>query len=79
MIEKGYLQYDNVHLALDPEFHVYPGHTRSGHSDRHDSPSQISEVQSILNEYVLSQHLKTKKILIVHQFGDPAVHDGVPN
>jgi hypothetical protein len=32
----------------------------------------------ILDHYVQTEHLKTKKILMVHQFGDAAVHDGVP-
>ena len=40
--------------------------------------ADINAVQAILNAYVESEHLKTKKILIVHQFGDAAVHDGVP-
>ena len=34
--------------------------------------------QEVLDRYVEDENLKTKKILIVHQFGDPAVHDGVP-
>jgi hypothetical protein len=68
-----------VDLLYDPEFQVYPGRTDPGTPIGTIPASQISEVQSILNEYVLSQHFKTKKILIAHQFGDPAVHDGVPN
>ncbi len=32
----------------------------------------------MLYTYVESENLKTKKMLIVHQFGDAAVHDGVP-
>ena len=49
MMEKGYLQYDNVHVALAPEFHVYPGHTDPGTRIGTIPASQINEVQSILN------------------------------
>ena len=30
MIDRGYLKYDNVHVAIDPEFHVVPGHDPPG-------------------------------------------------
>jgi hypothetical protein len=78
MIDRGYLKYDNVHVAIDPEFHLVPGHEDPGIPIGTVTASQINEVQKILNDYVQAQNLKTKKILIVHQFGDAAVHDGVP-
>ena len=78
MIDAGYLKYDNVHVAMDPEFHSVPGHETPGIPIGTISAEQVNEVQRILDEYVRSEHLRTKKILIVHQFGDAAVHDGVP-
>ena len=78
MIEKGYLKYDNVHVAIDPEFHLYPDKTSPGVPIGTVEASQINEVQKILDDYVKAQGLKTKKILIVHQFGDENIHDGVP-
>ncbi|HUO32319.1 MAG TPA: hypothetical protein VMU80_24095 [Bryobacteraceae bacterium] len=78
MIAAGFLKYDNVHLAIDPEFHSVPGHFLPGIPIGTVAASQINEVQQILSDYVESAKLKTKKILIVHQFGDAAVHDGVP-
>lgn len=78
MIEKGYLDHDNVHVAIDPEFHVHPGDTLPGTPVGTVTAAQINQVQGILDDLVSRQHLKTKKILIVHQFGDRAVHDGVP-
>ncbi len=78
MIDKGYLKYDNVHVAIDPEFHSRPGHDRPGIPIGTVQASQINEVQRILDVYVQEQNLRTKKILIVHQFGDANVHDGVP-
>ena len=78
MIDKGYLKYDNVHVAIDPEFHVRPGHEIPGIPIGTVPASQINEVQRILDDYVRTEHLKTKKILIVHQFGDALIRDGVP-
>ena len=78
MIARGLLQYDNVHVAIDPEFHVVPGHDVPGTPIGTIEASEINAVQEILDRYVASQGLKTKKILIVHQFGDRAVNDGVP-
>lgn len=78
MIERGYLKYDNVHVAIDPEFHVCAGHEMPGIPIGSVEASQINEAQELLDRYVEEQHLRTKKILIVHQFGDAKVHDGVP-
>jgi hypothetical protein len=78
MMDRGYLKYDNVHVAIDPEFHSVPGHDEPGIPIGTVTASQINAVQEMLNRYVEAQGLKTKKILMVHQFGDAAVHDGVP-
>jgi hypothetical protein len=78
IIDKGYLKYENVMIALDPEFHVYEGRERPGIPIGKIKASQINEVQRMLDSYVREQKLSRKKILIVHQFGDPNVDDGVP-
>ncbi len=78
MIDRGYLKFDNVHVAIDPEFHSVEGHDDPGIPIGTVTSAQINQVQEMLNSYVEAQKLTTKKILIVHQFGDAAVHDGVP-
>ncbi len=78
MIEKGYLKHENVAIALDPEFRVYPGKENPGRPIGTLHASQINDVQQMLDEYVTTQNLQKKKILIVHQFGDANVDDGVP-
>jgi hypothetical protein len=78
IIDKGYLNYENVVIALDPEFHVYPGRSRPGRPIGVIQASQINEVQKMLDDYVRTHNQPKKKILIVHQFGDPNVNDGVP-
>lgn len=78
MIDKGYLKYENVAVAIDPEFHVYPGGENPGKPIGTVHASQINDVQQMLDDYVRTQKLQNKKILIVHQFGDPNIDDGVP-
>ena len=78
IIDKGYLEYENVAVALDPEFHVNEGAKRPGTPIGTIHASQINQVQQMLNDYVRTQHQSKKKILIVHQFGDANVNDGVP-
>ena len=79
MMDRGYLDYDNVHVAIDPEFHVYPGRELPGTPVGTVEATEINEVQAMLDDLVRQEHLRTKKILIVHQFGDVAFRDGVPN
>ncbi len=78
MIDEGYLKYDNVEVALDPEFHVVPGHLRPGIPVGTITAQQVNDVQALLDSYVQKEHLAHRKILMVHQFGDKMVNDGVP-
>jgi hypothetical protein len=78
MIAKGYLKYDNVEVALDPEFHVYPGHPTPGIPVGTIEAQQVNGVQALLDDYVRSQQLPHRKIVVVHQFGDKTINDGVP-
>lgn len=78
MIDKGYLKYDNVEVALDPEYHVAPGHLTPGIPVGQIDASQLNAAQKLLDEYVQKERLAHRKILVVHQFGDKAVNDSVP-
>jgi hypothetical protein len=78
MIDKGYLKYDNVEVALDPEFHVYPGRQMPGIPVGTIEASQLNDAQALLDAYVQSEHLAHRKLLVIHQFGDNNVGDGVP-
>jgi hypothetical protein len=78
LIDKGYLKYENVHVGLDPEFHSYPNRAIPGIPVGVLDAAQINEAQVLLDDYVRRQGLKRKKMLMVHQFGDPEVDDGVP-
>jgi hypothetical protein len=78
ILDKGYLKYENVAVAIDPEFRSYPGRKRPGIPIGTVKSWQINKVQRLLNDYVRKHKLAKKKILIVHQFGDANVDDGVP-
>ena len=79
MIDRGYLKFENVHVAIDPEFHVVAGHTDPGIPIGTVTAAQINDVQDTLNRYVQAQNLKTKKILIVHRVRRRGrCMDGVP-
>ncbi len=78
MIRAGYLKYDNVHVAIDPEFHTRSVQPDPGTPIGTVTALELNQAQETLDRYVEDENLKTKKILIVHQFGDATVHDGVP-
>src|SRR5688572_17512370 len=78
MIDKGYLDYEHVHVALDPEFAVVGDNPTPGIPVGTLDAAEINEVQEMLDAHVRQRGLQRNKILIVHQFGDPNVGDGVP-
>lgn len=78
MVGKGYLKFPNVHVALDPEFHSYPDHAIPGIPIGTLAAGDINKAQEVLDSHVRVERIPQKKILVVHQFGDANVHDGVP-
>lgn len=75
MIEKGYLKYDNVQVALDPEFHVEPGQETPGIPIGSIPASQVNAVSEMLSDYVRANDLRHSKILLVHSFNDDMIRD----
>ena len=63
-----YLKYDNVHLAIDPEFEVYGLDVRPGKVIGHVTGNQINQVQKAMTDYMNKHGIKEKKILLVHMF-----------
>jgi hypothetical protein len=78
IIDKGYLKYENVAIAIDPEFRTRNESKTPGRPVGTVPADQINKVQQMLDDYVRNQKQAKKKVLIVHQFGDPNVNDGVP-
>ena len=63
-----YLQYENVHLAIDPEFEVYGLDVRPGKVIGHITGEEINQVQSAMMDYMKENGVVEDKILIVHMF-----------
>jgi hypothetical protein len=68
-----YLKYDNVHLAIDPEFEVNGLDVRPGKVIGHISGEQINQVQSAMTDYLNENGIGENKILIVHLFRESMV------
>jgi len=69
-----YLKYDNVHIAVDPEFSVDNLSVRPGKKIGSITGSQINAVQDLISSYVQKNHLPDK-ILMVHMFTGNMVKD----
>jgi hypothetical protein len=66
-----YLQYPNVHLAIDPEFAVvHPGQAIPGNPIGYITAEQVNDVQRSMAEYMRVHGITGKRILMVHQFQD---------
>ncbi len=65
---KGYLAYDNVEIALDPEFRTGPYQPTPGIPVGSIDGSEINAAQAYVNAYSARHHLRHRKVLIVHQF-----------
>ena len=63
-----YLKYNNVHIAIDPEFNVHGLGIRPGKIIGHITGNQVNQVQDAMSNYMKKHGIKEKKILIVHMF-----------
>jgi len=70
-----YLKYDNVHLAIDPEFEVKDLNVRPGKVIGHISGEQVNEVQAVMTEYMKANNITDNKILVIHMFTHKMVGD----
>lgn len=64
-----YLQYGNVHLAIDPEFAMTePDQERPGNPIGFVTAQQVNEVQAVMQEYMNANNIQGSRILLLHQF-----------
>jgi len=68
MIARGYLKYDNVEVALDPEFRATPGQADPGIPIGSVTAAEINGAQEAVNAYAAGLRLPHRKIVLVHQF-----------
>ena len=70
-----YLKYNNVHIAVDPEFSVDNLSVRPGKKIGSITGTQINEVQHMMRDYLKANGIKEEKILLVHMFTEHMVTD----
>jgi hypothetical protein len=63
-----YLKYDNVHIALDPEFQVHGLNVRPGKVIGSITGQDINQVQAAMSDYLEKNGITEKKILLIHMF-----------
>jgi len=64
-----YLKYDDIHLAIDPEFKI-PTHRRypPGRYVGHIFANHLNDAQEMINNYLVENNIEGKRTLIVHMF-----------
>ncbi len=71
-----YLQYDNVHLGIDPEFAmVHPGQVTPGDPIGFVTAAQVNETQAVIQKYMEENNIPGQRVLLVHQFQWNMIHD----
>lgn len=68
MIARGYLRYDNVEVAFDPEFHATPQQALPGVPPGYVTAGQLNLAQRTLSRYAASRHLAHRKVMLVHEW-----------
>ncbi|WP_232087425.1 hypothetical protein ACM66Z_06085 [Sulfurovum sp. ST-21] len=63
-----YLKYENVHIAIDPEFSVDNLNVRPGKVIGSVTAEEINQVQALMSSYLKEHSIREEKILIVHMF-----------
>jgi hypothetical protein len=59
-----WLKYPNVHLALDPEWRT----TKPMQEIGTVSADEINQVQRIMEDYMIENHISDERLLVIHQF-----------
>ena len=69
-----WLTYENVHLALDPEFAMaHQGQAWPGDPIGFVTAAQINEAQAAMQSYLADNDLAGERILLIHQFLDDMI------
>lgn len=65
----SWLEHENVHLALDPEFAMsHEGQAWPGDPIGYVTAEQINEAQAAMDEYMRENDIEGQRVLLVHQF-----------
>lgn len=75
MIAKGYLRYDNVEIAIDPEFRTGPDQATPGIPVGSVSADELNSAQALINAYDARRRLAHRKVMLVHQFQEGMIQN----
>lgn len=71
-----WLQYPNVHLALDPEFAMaHAGQSWPGDPIGFVTAAQVNEAQAVMDQYMAKNEIAGQRVLLVHQFLDTMIEN----
>lgn len=75
IIDDGYLQFPNVHIAFDPEWHVRPNEKRCSSTSHIGSVDayDINKGLETLHRYLRNNSVSREIIVVIHQFLDMRV------
>jgi hypothetical protein len=68
IIARGYLRYDNVAVALDPEFRAAPGQHVPGIPVGTVTAGELNAAENLMERYAAAHPLPHRKLLLIHQF-----------
>jgi hypothetical protein len=68
LMSRGYLAYDNVEVAFDPEFRSAPGQDTPGIPTGYVTAAELNGAQTRLNAYAARKGLAHQKVLLVHEW-----------
>jgi hypothetical protein len=72
---KGYLSYDNVEVAFDPEFRTVPGQMTPGSPTGQVTAAEINAAEGAIERAVSGESLAHRKLLLVHQWTPDMIVD----
>lgn len=61
-----FLKYDNVHLAIDPEWKTLTPMETIGSV----TAEEVNLAQQMMNDYIIQHKIKGRRLLVIHQFND---------
>jgi len=61
-----FLKYDNVHLAIDPEWKTLTPMQTIGSV----TAEEVNKAQKMMNDYIIKHKIKGRRMLVIHQFKD---------
>lgn len=59
-----FLKYDNVHLAIDPEWRTLSPMETIGSV----TASEVNKAQKMMNDYMIKHNIKGRRFFVIHQF-----------